>query len=142
MFFLINVNLFSYLCCLLQEILNNLRLQSRIKESTQGESQQNFIRPLKGITQILIHGIFKIQVIKTRKLIVNPKGDPLRLAKSLNVNDEFRHCLLAEFDKMVDLLRGVLRAYDQICLFQLIGKVFEGIISQDFHVWYLSLRSL
>lgn len=48
---------------------------------------------------------------KISKLNVNPKSDPLRLVKSLNVSDELCHCLFAELDEMVDLFEGVFRAH-------------------------------
>ena len=62
----------------------------------------------------------QIQVLElkqTCKLDVNPKGNPLRLAESLDIADKLHHCLIAEFDKVIDFFKGVLEAHDQISLF-------------------------
>lgn len=98
---------------LLQEILNNLCLQSRIKESTQSESQKLHSFLEGNHINYKYMGIAKYKWLRQIiKLNVDPKSDTLRLTESLNVGDELCHCLLAKFDEMGDLFGGVIRAHD------------------------------
>lgn len=111
--FFVNAKLFSYSCCLLQEILNNLCLQSKIKESTQSESQKLYSSFEGNDTYYKYMAIENYKWMRQiSRLNVDPKSDPMRLMERRNVDDVLSHRLLEEFDEMVDLFWGIIWAYD------------------------------